>query len=106
MNSPDMEFIVSQPHVKSKLVFFPKLETIAASGLLLYSLNQTVTPSHLTLFTPASIIETKLLQEMNRVRQLTGVSGGYAYSTTVSAAKPSGDCAPRVIPLRWSGGPT
>jgi starch phosphorylase len=37
-------------------------------------------------------------QEMNRVRQMTGASGGYVYSAAVSAARPSGDYTPRVIP--------
>jgi len=37
-------------------------------------------------------------QEMNRVRQLPGVSGGYVYSAAVSAARPPSDYTARVIP--------
>ena len=37
-------------------------------------------------------------QEMNRVRQLTGASGGYVYTAAVSAARPSADYTARVIP--------
>ena len=37
-------------------------------------------------------------QEMKRVRQLAGASGGYVYSAAVSAARPSADYAARVIP--------
>jgi starch phosphorylase len=37
-------------------------------------------------------------QEMQRVRQLTGASGGYVYSAAVSAARPPADYAARVIP--------
>ena len=37
-------------------------------------------------------------QEMKRVRQLAGASGGYVYSATVSAARPSADYTARVIP--------
>jgi starch phosphorylase len=39
-------------------------------------------------------------QEMKRVRQLGGASGGYVYSVTVSAARPPADYTPRVIPHR------
>jgi len=39
-----------------------------------------------------------LRQEMTRVRQLAGVSGGYVYSAAVSAARPSADYTARVIP--------
>jgi starch phosphorylase len=37
-------------------------------------------------------------QEMTRVRQLAGASGGYVYSTAVSAARPTADYTARVIP--------
>jgi starch phosphorylase len=37
-------------------------------------------------------------QEMERVRQLAGVSGGYVYSAAVSAARPPADYTARVIP--------
>jgi starch phosphorylase len=37
-------------------------------------------------------------QEMKRVRQLAGASGGYVYSAAVSAARPPADYTPRVIP--------
>jgi len=37
-------------------------------------------------------------QEMQRVRQLAGASGGYVYSAAVSAARPPADYTPRVIP--------
>ena len=37
-------------------------------------------------------------EEMKRVRQVAGVSGGYVYSTAVSAARPPADYTPRVIP--------
>jgi glycogen phosphorylase len=37
-------------------------------------------------------------QEMKRVRQLVGASGGYVYSAAVSAARPSADYTARVIP--------
>ncbi|MBI2883104.1 MAG: alpha-glucan family phosphorylase [Candidatus Methylomirabilis oxyfera] len=37
-------------------------------------------------------------QEMTRVRQLPGASGGYVYSATVSAARPSAGYTARVIP--------
>jgi starch phosphorylase len=37
-------------------------------------------------------------QEMKRVRQLAGASGGYIYSTTVPAARPPTDYTARVIP--------
>ena len=37
-------------------------------------------------------------QEMKRVRQLAGASGGYVYSAAVSAARPSADYTARVIP--------
>jgi starch phosphorylase len=37
-------------------------------------------------------------QEMRRVRQLVGASGGYGYSATVSAARPPADYTVRVIP--------
>jgi starch phosphorylase len=39
-----------------------------------------------------------VLQEMSRVRQLAGASGGYVYSAAVSAARPPTDYTPRVIP--------
>ena len=39
-----------------------------------------------------------LRQEMKRVRQLTGVSGGYTYSATVSATRPPTEYTARVIP--------
>jgi starch phosphorylase len=39
-----------------------------------------------------------VLQEMARVRQLAGASGGYVYSAAVSAARPPTDYTPRVIP--------
>ena len=38
------------------------------------------------------------LRPMNRVRQLDGASGGYLYSASVSAARPSTDYTARVIP--------
>ena len=41
-------------------------------------------------------------KEMTRVRQLPDSSGGQAYSTTVSAARPSADYTARVIP-NWDG---
>ena len=37
-------------------------------------------------------------QEMKRVRQLAGASGGYVYTASVSAARPSADYTARVIP--------
>jgi glycogen phosphorylase len=37
-------------------------------------------------------------QEMKNVRPLAGASGGYAYSATVSAARPACDYTARVIP--------
>ena len=37
-------------------------------------------------------------QEMNRVRQLTGASGGFRYSAAVSATRPPADYTARVIP--------
>ena len=37
-------------------------------------------------------------QEMKRVRQLAGASGGYVYSAAVSAARPAADYTARVIP--------
>jgi len=37
-------------------------------------------------------------QEMKRVRQLAGASGGYVYSAAVSAARTAGDYTARVIP--------
>jgi starch phosphorylase len=39
-----------------------------------------------------------VLQEMSRVRQLAGASGGYLYSAAVPAARPPSDYTPRVIP--------
>jgi starch phosphorylase len=39
-------------------------------------------------------------QEMTQVRQLVGSSGGYAYSATVSAARPAGDYTARIVPRR------
>ena len=39
-------------------------------------------------------------QEMKRVRQLPGVSGGHVYSATVPAARPPADYTARVIPHR------
>jgi len=39
-------------------------------------------------------------QEMKRVRQLPGASGGYGYSAAVSAARPPEDYTPRVMPHR------
>jgi starch phosphorylase len=39
-------------------------------------------------------------QEMKRVRQLAGASGGYVYSAAVSAARPLTDYTPRVLPHR------
>jgi starch phosphorylase len=39
-------------------------------------------------------------QEMKRVRQLPGASGGYVYSAAVSAARPPEDYTARVIPER------
>jgi starch phosphorylase len=38
-------------------------------------------------------------QEMKRVRQLVGASGGYVYSAAVSAARPLADYTARVIPF-------
>ncbi len=37
-------------------------------------------------------------QEMNRVRQLAGASGGYVYTASVSAARPPADYTARVMP--------
>jgi starch phosphorylase len=37
-------------------------------------------------------------QEMERVRQLPGASGGYAYTARVPAARPAGDYTIRVVP--------
>ncbi|MGO9510628.1 MAG: hypothetical protein ACLPXZ_26085 [Mycobacterium sp.] len=37
-------------------------------------------------------------QEMKRVRQLAGASGGYVYSTVVPANRPATDYTARVIP--------
>jgi starch phosphorylase len=42
--------------------------------------------------------ELRLKQEMKRVRQLAGASGGYVYSAAVSAARPPADYTARVIP--------
>ena len=39
-------------------------------------------------------------QEMKRVRQLAGASGGYVYCAAVSAARPPADYTARVIPYR------
>ena len=39
-------------------------------------------------------------QEMKRIRQLDGASGGYVYRATVSAARPPADYTARVIPHR------
>ena len=39
-------------------------------------------------------------QEMTRVRQLVGATGGYVYSAAVSAARPPADYTARVIPQR------
>jgi starch phosphorylase len=41
-------------------------------------------------------------QEMRRVRQIAGASGGYVYSAAVSAARPPADYTARVIP-HWEG---
>ena len=41
---------------------------------------------------------TPVRQEMKRVRPLAGKSGGYVYSATVPAARPSADYTARVIP--------
>jgi len=41
-------------------------------------------------------------QEMKRVRQLAGASGGYVYSAAVAAARPPADYTARVIP-HYSG---
>jgi starch phosphorylase len=41
---------------------------------------------------------TPVRQEMTRLRQLAGTSGGYVYSATVSSARPSTDYTARVIP--------
>ena len=41
-------------------------------------------------------------QEMKRVRQLAGASGGYVYSAAVPAARPPADYTARVIPHRDS----
>jgi len=37
-------------------------------------------------------------QEMTRTRSLTGAPGGYVYGAAVSAARPSADYTPRMIP--------
>jgi starch phosphorylase len=41
---------------------------------------------------------TPVRQEMKRVRQLAGASGGYLYRTAVSATRPPADYTARVIP--------
>jgi len=41
---------------------------------------------------------TPVRQEMKRVRQLAGASGGYVYSAAVSAARPVADYTARVVP--------
>jgi starch phosphorylase len=41
-------------------------------------------------------------QEMKPIRLLIGVAGGYDYSATVSASRPTGDYTPRLIP-RFEG---
>ncbi|MGO9482702.1 MAG: alpha-glucan family phosphorylase [Candidatus Kryptoniota bacterium] len=41
-------------------------------------------------------------EEMSRIRELAGSSGGYVYSTSVSAARPAADYTARVIP--WYDG--
>jgi len=41
---------------------------------------------------------TPVRQDMKRVRQLVGASGGYVYSAAVSAARPSTDYTARLIP--------
>ena len=41
-------------------------------------------------------------QQMKRVRQLAGASGGYVYGAAVSAARPAADYTARVIP-HWDG---
>jgi len=41
---------------------------------------------------------TPVWQEMKRVRQLAGATGGYVYSAAVSAARPATDYTARVIP--------
>ena len=41
-------------------------------------------------------------QEMERVRQLAGATGGYAYRAQVPATRPATDYTARVIPhFRW-----
>jgi starch phosphorylase len=42
-------------------------------------------------------------QEMTRLRQLIGSSGGYAYGAEVPATRPAGDYTARVIPSGASG---
>ena len=37
-------------------------------------------------------------QEMTRVRQLAGATGGYAYVARVPAARPAADYTARIIP--------
>ncbi len=41
---------------------------------------------------------TAVRQEMKRVRQPAGASGGYVYTAAVSAARPPADYTARVIP--------
>jgi starch phosphorylase len=38
-----------------------------------------------------------VLQEMARIRQLAGASGGYVFSAAVPAARPQTDYTPRII---------
>ena len=45
-----------------------------------------------------STADSPVRQEMKRVRQLAGASGGYVYSAAVSAARPPADYTARVIP--------
>jgi starch phosphorylase len=42
--------------------------------------------------------ESPLRQEMQRVRQLAGAYGGYAYRAEASATRPASDYTPRVVP--------
>ena len=42
--------------------------------------------------------ESPVRQEMQRVRQLAGAYGGYAYHAEASATRPASDYTPRVVP--------
>ena len=50
------------------------------------------------LYADGAVGSAPVRQEMKRVRQLAGVSGGYVYGTTVPAGRPAADYTARLIP--------